>query len=104
MKKVNLLFLCLILFTVTSSLLAQYPYTRKVVTVPKTVADVIKIDGKMDERAWTNAVKSSLVSQNGYEMFANKYYRESLTEPDYDEYYTKMLWVKDTLYLFIHID
>jgi hypothetical protein len=35
-------------------------------------------------------------------MFTYPYYRPGLTEPEYNELYGRMLWAKDTLYVFFH--
>jgi hypothetical protein len=84
--------------------MAQTRFERKVVKVPKVAEGVINLDGKMDESAWSTAAEANLITNSGYEFFTNQYYREDLTEPDYDEYYARMLWSQDTLYVFIHID
>jgi len=104
MKKVNVVLLWLFLFTFSSISLAQLDYERKVVKVPKVAAGSIVIDGKMDDAAWSTAVTENLISSSGYNFFTNQYYRSDLTEPDYDEIYTKLAWSQDTLYVFIHID
>jgi Secretion system C-terminal sorting domain len=83
---------------------AQGDYQRKVVTVPKVDPAAITIDGNMDEPAWATGGKADMVTSAGFEIFTNKYFRESLTEPDYDEMYARLLWAKDTLYVFMHID
>jgi hypothetical protein len=77
---------------------------RKVVDVPKVEPGVIVIDGRMDEAAWQGAAHADLITSEGYEIWANKYYREALTEPEFDELYGRMLWADDTLYVFVHID
>ncbi len=104
MKKVNVVLLWLFLFTFSSISLAQLDYERKVVKVPKVAAGAIVIDGKMDDAAWSTAVTENLISSSAYNLFTNQYYRSDLTEPDYDEIYTKLAWSQDTLYVFIHID
>jgi hypothetical protein len=80
-------------------------YVRRVINVP-TVADpsLMVMDGNMDEAAWSTASRINLISDEGYEIFANKYYRENLVEPEYDELYANVLWTKDTLYIFTVID
>jgi len=35
-------------------------------------------------------------------MFTYPYYRAGLTEPEYNQLYARMLWAKDTLYVFYH--
>jgi hypothetical protein len=35
-------------------------------------------------------------------MYTFPYYRPGLTEPEYNELYGRMLWAKDTLYIFYH--
>jgi len=104
MKRSNIFTLWLLLFTFTSISFAQIDYERKVVKVPKVASGAIVLDGKMDEAAWSGAVTENLISSSGYNFFTNQYYRSDLTEPDYDEIYTKLLWTQDTLYVFIHID
>lgn len=78
--------------------------TRMVVDVPKVDPSAITIDGKMNEAAWQGAAHADLITSAGYEIWANKYYRESLTEPEFDELYGRMLWTDDTLYVFMHIN
>ncbi len=104
MKRVNLLTVWVLLFVVSSSILAQYNFERKVVKVPKVAPTAIKIDGVMDEAAWGKAAKANIITNTGYEVYTNQYYRSDLKEPDYDEIYARMLWAKDTLYVFVHID
>ncbi|MCF8414480.1 MAG: T9SS type A sorting domain-containing protein [Melioribacteraceae bacterium] len=79
-------------------------YERLMVSVPKVDSGAITIDGVMDEAEWETAGKADLVTSTGYNIWANKYYRESLAEPEFDELYGRMLWNNDTLYVFIHID
>jgi hypothetical protein len=74
-----------------------------VVDVPKVAAGAITIDGTADEAVWAGATKVNIVSPTGFEMFAY-YYGRNLPEPDFDELSARMLWAKDTLYLFVHID
>ncbi|MBD3386345.1 T9SS type A sorting domain-containing protein [candidate division KSB1 bacterium] len=90
-------------FVLCSSIWAQ-DFVRKEVMVPKVDPAEIVLDGVMDEDAWGTAAHADLITDMGYEIWANKYYRESLAEPDYDELYGRMLWANDTLYVFIHID
>jgi hypothetical protein len=80
-------------------------YVRKVVDVPMADSGTVKIDGKMDETAWTKAAHADILTSSGSEGFFNKYYPygDALTEPDYKEIYGRMLWSKDTLYLFYHV-
>jgi hypothetical protein len=75
-----------------------------VVSVPKVDPAAITIDGVMDEPAWATGGKADMITSSGFEIFTNNYGRPSLTEPDYDEMYARMLWAKDTLYVFMHID
>jgi hypothetical protein len=77
---------------------------RKVVNVSTVDPSTLVMDGNMNEAAWNVASRINLVSENGYEIFANKYYREDLVEPEYDELYAKVLWAHDTLYVFTVID
>ncbi len=99
-------FLLMVLTLVVSTTIAlgQSDYQRKLVTVPKVDPAAITIDGTMDEPAWATGGKADMITSAGFEIFTNKYYRESLTEPDYDEMYARLLWAKDTLYVFMHID
>ena len=77
---------------------------RKTVSVPKVDPSFITLDGQMDETEWQNAAEVNLITSTGYEIFANKYYREDLVEPEYDELYARLLWAQDTLFAFINID
>ena len=87
-----------------SSAIAQ-PIQRKTVNVPQIDSSgVLTIDGVMNESVWSTAAQANLITGTGFEIWTNKYYREDLTEPDYDEYYARLLWAHDTLYAFIHID
>jgi hypothetical protein len=79
-------------------------YVRWTVDVPQVDPEGIVIDGKMDEPGWSQAGEANLITAAGFDLFTNKYYRENLVEPDYDEYRARMLWAKETLYVFIHID
>jgi hypothetical protein len=104
MKAVNLRFSFVLVLSFCAMVLAQSGYERKTIIVPKVAPEEITIDGKMDEAAWQNAAGANIITSTGYEIYTNKYGRESLEEPDYDELYARMLWAQDTLYLFIHID
>ncbi|HEX3074226.1 MAG TPA: T9SS type A sorting domain-containing protein [Ignavibacteriales bacterium] len=86
------------------SVFAQESFTRKVVDVPKTDSGTVVIDGLMDEAVWENAAEFNLITPTATEIFAYYYGRPELAEPDYDEYYGKLLWSKDTLYVFIHVN
>jgi hypothetical protein len=101
MKKNILLLLLVFVFAAATTFAAEYQ--RKTVNVPKVASSAITIDGKMDEAAWSTAARVNLVSPTGFEMFAY-YYGRNLAEPDFDELTARMLWAKDTLYLFVHID
>jgi Secretion system C-terminal sorting domain len=90
-------------FLTIYSVFAQ-DYQRKVVEVPKADSGAIKIDGIMDEAVWQNAAHADLITSTGYEIFDYPYSRDGLSEPEFDELYGRMLWSKDTLYVFIHID
>jgi len=79
-------------------------WERKEVNVPKVDPSEITLDGVMDEAAWDDAGHADLITPTGFEIWTNKYYREALTEPDYDEMYGRMLWSDDTLFVFMHID
>lgn len=82
----------------------QDDYIRKTVSVPKVDPELITIDAQMNETEWQNAAQINLITATGYEIFANKYYREDLVEPEYDELYARLLWSQDTLFAFIVID
>jgi len=82
----------------------QDDYIRKTVSVPKVDPELIAIDAQMNEAVWQSAAQVNLITATGYEIFANKYYREDLVEPEYDELYARLLWARDTLYAFIVID
>jgi len=103
MSKFKLLSIALLLVVGTASVFAQ-DYIRKEVEVPKVDSGAITIDGMMNEAVWADAAHADLVTSSGYEMFANAYYRDGLTEPEFDALYGRMLWSKDTLYVFIHWD
>ncbi|HEX2984213.1 MAG TPA: T9SS type A sorting domain-containing protein, partial [Ignavibacteriales bacterium] len=77
---------------------------RKEMDVPKVAADAMTIDGVMDETAWSGAAQVNLVTSSAYEIFSYYYARAGLTAPDFDELYGRLLWSKDTLYVFMHID
>ncbi|MDP4195566.1 MAG: T9SS type A sorting domain-containing protein, partial [Bacteroidota bacterium] len=57
------------------------------------------------ETAWQNAAHADILTSSGSEGFFNHYYSygDPLKEPDYKEIYGRMLWSKDTLYLFYHV-
>jgi hypothetical protein len=95
-------FLAIALLVCVQMMFAQDP-VRKVVSVPKVDAAAITIDGKMDEPAWATAAHADLVTATGFEIWASKYYRGGIPEPEFDELYGRMLWSQDTLYLFMHI-
>ena len=100
MKRNYLLTLLLILST-SAFLFAQ---DRKELNVPMADSGAIKIDGVMDEAAWGSAAEVNLVTSTEYNIFSLYYDRDGVTEPEYDEYYARLLWSRDTLYAFIHID
>lgn len=102
MQKFNLLSIILLLFILVPLHFAQDP--REELLVPKADSGAVTIDGIMDEAAWGNAAEINLVTGTEYNIFANKYYREGLTEPEFDELYARLLWSKDTLYVFVHVD
>jgi hypothetical protein len=101
MRKNVLLLLCALMVS-TSFVFAQ-GYTRLKVEVPKVDPAAITIDGKMDEAVWNAAAHADMITNNGFHIYTNKYYRESLVEPDYEEMYGRILWAQDTLYVFMHI-
>jgi hypothetical protein len=96
--------LTLFVLVLSVSVVFTQGYQRKLVDVPKVDPAQMTIDGKMNEAAWANAARANLVTSSGFEMFTYPYYRPGLVEPEYDEYVGRMLWAKDTLYVFIHID
>ena len=103
MKKMTpLLIVGIFLFTLALNVLAQNS-DRKEVDVPKVDPSAITIDGKMDEAAWENAAHADMVSDVGFEIWAN-YYGRDVSDPDFDEMYGRLLWTEDTLYVFMHID
>ncbi len=102
-KLIPLLIAGVFLFSLVLNVSAQ-DFTRKVVQVPKVDPTTITLDGQMNEAAWETAAAANMITDTGYEIWTNKYLRESLTEPDYDEMYARMLWSQDTLFVFMHID
>ncbi len=103
MRKFKLLSFCLLLFLGTASVLAQETL-RSELNVPKVDPTAITLDGQMNESVWQNAAQVNLVTNSGYNIWINYYDRDGLLEPEYDEYYARLLWSKDTLYAFIHMD
>lgn len=101
MRKTFPLLLAMLVLSVTIAV-AQDP-VRKVVNVPKVNPSAMTIDGRMTESAWATAAHADVITPAGYEVWTN-YYGRTLTQPDYDAVYGRMLWADDTLYLFIHID
>ncbi|HTY58857.1 MAG TPA: T9SS type A sorting domain-containing protein [Bacteroidota bacterium] len=77
-------------------------YPRVQVNVPQVDPTAITIDGNMNETAWSTAAHADLVTNTGFQMFTYPYYRSGLTEPEYNQLYGRMLWAKDTLYVFYH--
>ena len=100
--RVAFLFVLLVLVLSVSMVFAQ-GYQRLVVDVPRVDPGSITIDGKMDEPAWATAAHADMVTNTGFNIFMFPYYRPSMTEPDYNEMYARMLWAQDTLYVFMHI-
>jgi hypothetical protein len=92
-----------LLSIVSGSLLWGQTYSRKVVEVPRVNPVAMTIDGKMDEPEWATAATANVVTAQGFEMFTFPYYRPGLAEPEYEELVGRMLWAKDTLYLFLRI-
>ena len=78
--------------------------SRVEVDVPYVEPGTISIDGMMDEAAWQDAGEANLVTETEFNIWINPYGRESMAEPEYDEFVGRMLWSMDTLYLFLHID
>ncbi len=101
MRKLNLLLLFFVFTFFVPGTFGQ-EYTPPEIMVPKVDSGAIKIDGKMDETAWQSAAHADLVTNTGYNIWFNPYGRD-LSEPDYVSYYGRMLWSRDSLYLFIHI-
>ena len=77
--------------------------TRVELTVPRADSGAITIDGVMNEAAWNTAAHVDMITSTGFNIFTNNYGRPSLTEPDYQSMYARLLWAKDTLYVFMHI-
>ncbi|MEO8398785.1 MAG: T9SS type A sorting domain-containing protein [Ignavibacteriaceae bacterium] len=102
MRKFSLLLSFLLLFMLCQTVTAQD--ARKELDVPIVDPAAITLDAQMNEAEWQNAAKVDLVTNTGYNIFSFYYGREGLAEPDYDEYYARLLWSQDTLYAFIHID
>lgn len=96
------LLLAVIPLALCATLVFGQTYQRKVVEVPKVDPTAITIDGKMDEAAWANAAHADLVTSTGFQIYTYPYYRAGLTEPEYNQLYARMLWAKDTLYVFFH--
>ncbi len=94
----------LLLFCLSISIFAQDDIVRKELDVPKVDPTFITLDGQMDEAEWQNAAEINIVTATSYEMFANKYLRDDLAEPEYDELFAKLLYSNDTLFAFIRID
>lgn len=103
MVKLKLHIVWLLLLSIGMTISAQ-DALREMVTVPKVDSGAITIDGVMDEAEWATAASADLITSSGFNIWANKYYREDLVEPEFDELYARMLWNKDTLYVFVHID
>ncbi len=103
MVKLKLHIVWLVLLFLAGTIFSQ-DFERQVLEVPKVDSGAITIDGVMDEAEWGIAAEANLITNTGYNIWANKYYREDLAEPEYDELYGRMLWNKDTLYVFVHID
>jgi len=86
------------------------PYTfgqdnpRLELDVPMVDPSAITLDAQMNEAEWSTGAEVNLVTSTGYNIFHFPYGREGLLEPEYDEYYARLLWAEDTLYAFIHID
>ncbi|MCC6396923.1 MAG: T9SS type A sorting domain-containing protein [Bacteroidetes bacterium] len=78
-------------------------YLRRQVDVPRVAPEAITSDGQMTEPEWTDAATAEMASPTGFDMFAYYYGRE-LAEPDFDELTGRLLWSKETLYVFMHID
>jgi hypothetical protein len=95
--------LSLVILTLCVSMMSAQDPVRKVVQVPKVDPAAITIDGKMDETAWATAAHADVITPAGFEVWCN-YYGRTLTQPDYDAIYGRMLWADDTLYVFMHID
>lgn len=105
MRKLNLLLVLCLFLSSAVTFAQEEEYQRKKVDVPSVQPGTIKIDGKMDESAWTKAAQANILTSSGSEGFFNHYYEygDPLTEPDYKSIYGRMLWSKDTLYLFYHV-
>jgi hypothetical protein len=104
MKKLAIVFTVGIIFMLAVSTILAQEITRKEVDIPKVDPAAVTIDGKMDEAVWQDAAQANMITATGFEIWANKYYREDLIEPEFDELSARMMWAKDTLFLFVHID
>lgn len=104
MKTLSKILLLGVLTMAVCSLSLAQTYTRKMVNVPKVDPSAITIDGKMNEAAWQNAAHADMVTKKGFEIFTYPYYRPNQKEPDYDSLFARMLWAKDTLYVFVYTD
>jgi Secretion system C-terminal sorting domain len=93
----------LAVLTLSVSMVLAQDATRKVVQVPKVDPAAITIDGNMNEPAWATAAHADVITPAGYEVWSN-YYGRTVSQPDYDAIYGRMLWADDTLYVFMHID
>ncbi len=82
----------------------SFSQDRLNIDVPVVDPIAITLDAQMNEGAWSTAAEVNLVTSAGYNIFSLYYGREGLLEPEYDEYYARLLWSEDTLYAFIHID
>ena len=99
-----LLFALLLLGLVFTPFLKGQTGSRLEMDVPMVDPSAITIDAQMNESEWSSAAEASLVTSTGYNLWIYYYDREGLAEPEYDEYYARLLWAEDTLYAFIHMD
>ncbi|MGE5683020.1 MAG: hypothetical protein ACM34K_19335, partial [Bacillota bacterium] len=74
MRKLNLLLVLCLFLSSAVTFAQEEEYQRKKVDVPSVQPGTIKIDGKMDESAWTKAAQANILTSSGSEGFFNHYY------------------------------
>ena len=104
MSKFKLFYIGLILIMCFSPFVIGQEDPRLELDVPMVDPSAITLDAQMNEAAWSGAAEVNLITAAGYNIFHFPYGREGLLEPEYDEFYARLLWSEDTLYAFIHID
>src|SRR5690606_34896814 len=104
MRKFKLFEIGLILMFCFSPFALGQEEPRLELDVPMVDPAAITLDAQMNEAAWSTAAEVNLITSAGYNIFHFPYDRDGLLEPEYNEYYARLLWSEDTLYAFIHID